>query len=190
MSTATLPARTALMTAEEFLQLHGDESGVELVRGYVLRHPMPGATHGSVCYRAARIIGDFVETRGLGRLMTNDTHIRVSSDPDSVRGADVCFLSFDRYPKELALPTGPLMIAPELICEVRSPTDRIGDINVKIGEYQNAGVQVVILLDPAVAVAAVYRPDDAFPLRFSNGDELTLPDILPGFSVPVRKFFE
>ena len=37
--------------------------------------------------------------------------------------------------------------------------------------------------------ASVYRNDE-FQQVFDNGDELKLPDILPGFSVPVRKLFE
>ena len=52
---ATLPApipASPLMTAQEFLRIHGDDSGVELVKGRVVRCPMPGAQHGEVCGKA------------------------------------------------------------------------------------------------------------------------------------------
>lgn len=42
MSTATLPPPIGPMTADEFLRLHGDESGIELIDGQIVRLPMPG----------------------------------------------------------------------------------------------------------------------------------------------------
>jgi Uma2 family endonuclease len=176
------------MTAEEFVKLHGDESGVELVKGRVVRYPMPGVEHGEVCGNAYAFIRETVKQGGLGRVMTNDTYIRTT--PDTYRGADVCFISYARLPKEQPRPKGPLEVPPEVVFEVRSPTDRTGDIQIKVGEYLNAGVTVVVVLDPNIEAATVYRQTEEIPQRFSNGDELTLPDVLPGFSVPVRQFFE
>ena len=57
-------------------------------------------------------------------------------------------------------------------------------------EAPHAGVAVVVILDPGIDAAAVWRQNEDFPQRFSNSDELTLPDVLPGFSVPVKQFFE
>ncbi len=61
---------------------------------------------------------------------------------------------------------------------------------MKVGEYLGAGVTVVVVLAPALEAAAVYRQGDDFPQRRHTGDELTLPDVLPGFAEPVRRFFE
>jgi Uma2 family endonuclease len=58
----------------------------------------------------------------------------------------------------------------------------------KAAEYLNAGVNVVLVIDPQVESVAVFRRDEN-PQRYHNGDELTLPDILPGFAVRVREFF-
>jgi hypothetical protein len=41
-----------------------------------------------------------------------------------------------------------------------------------------------------VDCGAVYRQAEGFARRVTDGDELTLPDVLPGFAVPVRRFFE
>lgn len=187
---APAPAAPAppLMTAEEFVRLHGHESGVELVKGRLVRTPMPGAEHGEVCGNAFALVREVVKAAGLGRVMVNDTFVRTG--PDTYRGADVCYVSFARLPKEQPTPKGPLDVAPELVIEVRSPTDRTGDIQIKVGEYLNAGVTVVVVLYPGIDAATVYRQTDDFPQRMHNGDELTLPDVLPGFAVPVRRFFE
>jgi Uma2 family endonuclease len=163
---------------------------VELVKGRVVRYPMPGAEHGEVCGNAYAFLREFVKPSKLGRVMSNDTFVRVTTSPDTYRGADVCFLSYARLPKEQPLPKGPLEVAPELVIEVRSPTDRRGDIQIKVGEYLNAGVTLVVVLDPEIDAATVYSQTEDIPQRFSNGDELTFPDVLPGFAVPVRKFFE
>lgn len=178
-----------LMTAEEFVKLHGHESGVELVKGRLVRLPMAGGKHGEVCGTAYAVVREFVRPRGLGRVMSNDTFVRVGANPDTYRGADVCFISYDRLPKDQETPAGPLELPPELVIEVRSPTDRLNQLGAKASEYLEAGVSVVVVIDPKTESAAIYRPDE-FPLRMHNGDELTLPDVLPGFAVPVRRFFE
>ncbi len=190
MTPTAVPIAPPPMTAEEFVRLYGDDSGVELVKGRLVRMPMPGAEHGEVCLTAGALILDAAKSAGLGRAMGNDTFIRVGTNPDTYRGADVCFLSYARLPKDQPRPKGPLEVPPELVIEVRSPTDRAGNIEDKVAEYLNAGVTVVVVLDPAFDSATVYRQSDDFPQRMHNGDELTLPDVLPGFAVPVRRFFE
>ena len=59
----------------------------------------------------------------------------------------------------------------------------------KAYEYLEAGVRVVLVLDQETESAAVFRPG-GWPQRFHNGDEVTIPDALPGFAVPVKRFFE
>ena len=187
MSAATI-AESALMTADEFLRLHGDECGVDLVKGHVVRDPMPGGEHGLYCGEAFSIIRDFVKPRGLGRVMTNDTYIYAGSNPDSVRGADVAYISYKRLAKDQPIPRGPFEIPFELVIEVRSPTDRMKAILNKIDDYLEAGVDVVVLLEPTTRSATVYRKDAETQL--THDQELTLPDILPEFRVRVGQFFE
>ena len=171
-------------------QFHGSDSDVELVDGVVVRLSMPRFDHGDVCSTANFLIRDHVKKNDLGRVASNDTFVRTKLKPGSYRGADVCFISYARLPKDQPRPKGPLESPPELVIEVRSPTDRPGEIDRKSAEYLSVGVTVVVVLDPEIESATVYRHTEEIPQRFSNGDELTLPDVLPGFSVPVRKFFE
>ncbi len=184
---ATAPP--TLVSAEEFLRLHGDDSGVELVDGQIVRTAMPGFEHGDICGNAFAILREFVKARGLGRVLANDTFIRTKTNPDGFRGADVCYVSYERYAKELPRPKGPVVPPLELVVEVKSPSDSILEMTNKATEYLAAGVKVVMVLDPETESAAVYRADE-FPHRFHNGDSVVLPDILPGFSAPVAKFFE
>ena len=78
---------------------------------------------------------------------------------------------------------------PDLVFEVLSTSDRWADVLAKMTEYLNAGVTVVCIVDPKSLTVMVYRGDE-LPQTFDNGDILTIPDVLPGFQVPVRQFFE
>jgi len=177
-----------LVTAEEFIRRHGHDRWVELVNGRIVKLPMPGAKHGYVASTVDRLIGVFVAERQLGRVFGNDTFVRVRSNPDTYRGPDVCFVSFGKLPKEAEVPEGPLELPPELVVEVRSPSDTVRAMSDKAYEYLEAGVRVVVVFDPPTESVGVFRAGE-LPQRFSNGDDLKLSDVLPGFAVPVRQFF-
>ena len=175
------------MTVEEFFKLHGNESNVDLVRGQIVRYAMPGAKHGSVCINAGGIIREFVKPKNLGRVMGNDTLIRISAD--TTRGADVCYLSYARLSADQKLPDGVLEIAPDLVIEVRSPSDLWTDALGKMLDYIRIGVPVVVVLDPKTESASVFRSGTR-QQTFEKDQTLTIPDVLPGFEVVVARFFE
>lgn len=103
-------------------------------------------------------------------------------------GADVCFVSYAKLPKE-NVSDGPITIPPELVIEVRSPSDPWTKAVGKMLDYIDAGVSVVVIFDPKTQSASVYRSDDRQDI-FETADTLVLPDVLPGFAVAVAKFFE
>ena len=189
------PITEEILTIEEFLAKYGDCSGVELVDGRVVwggryfgqpeEADMPKFPHGVACHRASRVFGDFIHAHNLGWVAINDTFVKTKAK--SVRGADFLYVSYARLPKDDTPPD--LTIPPDLVVEVRSPTDRISQLTDKATEYLRAGVKVVVVIDPTVRTVAVFR-DEELPFRLANGDELTLPDVLPDFSVPVKRFFE
>jgi Uma2 family endonuclease len=109
-------------------------------------------------------------------------------DPDTVRGADVAFYSHAKVPKG-PIPGGYLAVPPDLVFEVRSPDDRWGDILSKVDEYLHVGVTAVIVLDPGPRTAHVFCFDQE-PQKLGPDDELMFPDLLGGFRVAVRRFFE
>jgi Uma2 family endonuclease len=174
------------MTVEEFFKLHGSESNVDLVRGQVVRYPMPGIRHGVVCLNAGAVVREFVRANKLGRAMGNDTLVRI--DADTSRGADVCYVSYAKLPPGTS-PEGLLEVPPDLVIEVRSPSDLWTDSLGKMLDYLRIGVPVVVILDPKTESASVFRPGDRQDI-FERDQTLTLPDVLPGFSVPVARFFE
>lgn len=177
---------TPKLTANEFFKLHGEESRVDLVRGIVTRFPMAGADYGYVCSNANFEVRAFAQANKLGRVMGNDTLIRLSSD--TARGADVCFLSYAKLPADRRLPKGMLEVMPELVVEVRSPSDLWTEVFGKVTDYIDAGVTAVVVLDSQTETASVYRTGTTQE-TFAKDQTLTAEDVLPGFAVPVARFF-
>jgi Uma2 family endonuclease len=185
MATAEL---LELITAEQFARRPDPGYPEELVQGRVVAMSVPDRRHGYVCGRAVLIFGNFVETREIGRVMCNDSGVITERDPDTVRGADVAYYSYSRLPKG-TLPTGYGPEKPELVVEVRSSNDRWREVLEKVSEYLNAGVLVVVVLDPEPQIAHVFSADDP-PRMLATDEELTLPGVLDDFRAPIRRFFE
>jgi len=187
--TASLPVTR--LTADEFARQYAGQR-FELINRVPVELPMPQQQHGKVCYRIAMAIGAHVDAKDLGHMTTNDSFVRVGTkdDPERVRGADICYFSYDRLPKG-EMPPGLLTVAPNLVVEVRSPTDPWSEVFTKVGEYLSVGVTAVLVLDPDTRTASVYRNDPQHPQQILNrGDELTFHDVFPGFAFPVSRLFE
>lgn len=184
----TAALEKALMTAEEFLRLPSEGRPRELVRGRIVYMNVPPPRHGQICSKIDRIVGNFADEYSLGHVVVNDSGVRTERGPDTVRGADVAFYSYGRVPPG-PFPQGYLPVVPELVFEVRSPTDRWSAILAKVAEYLEAGVTVVCVLDQMTEQCRVYRSDDPGQ-ELTAEQELALPDVLPEFRVVVRRFFE
>jgi Uma2 family endonuclease len=178
----------ALLTAEEFAALPNDGERTELVRGRVVTLNLPAPRHGQIASKVDRIVGRFLDDNDLGHLVINDAAVVTERDPDSVRGGDVSFYSYSRVPRG-PFPRGYIQAVPDAIFEVRSPTDRWSKILAKVAECLGAGVIVVCVLDDLTENIHIYRDGEAVRV-LGPQDELTLPEVLPGFKAVVKRFFE
>ncbi len=186
MATAELAER--LITANEFLMMPDDGVPRELVRGRLVKMNLTAPRHGYFCGLLVRFVGNFVEDKDLGRVMCNDAGVITERDPDTVRGPDVTYYSYERLPKG-PLPAGYLDVVPEAAFEVRSPSDRWPDTNLRVAELLNAGVVVVCVLDPRTESITVFAIDGPPKVHY-KGDRLTLPTVLPGFELPIARLFD
>lgn len=178
-----------LLTADEYTRLPDDGRKTELVKGRIVEVPPTYPFHGFVCGRIYKYLERFVEANNLGRVMTNDSGVLTERNPDTLRGADVCYYSFKRLPPG-PLPEGQYFtVAPDLVFEVLSPSDRWPKVMEKVSEYLEVGVTVVCVVIPSDRTAVVYR-NDPKPEPFAADADLVLPDVLPGLRVPLRHFFE
>jgi Uma2 family endonuclease len=185
---AAIPATQHLLSAAEYSELLDREIPTELVRGRVAEMNVPAPRHGEICANITTLINPYVRGQAMGRVVSNDGGILTERDPDTVRGGDVAYYSYVRVPRG-PLPAGYLDVVPELVFEVRSPTERWPRLITKAGEYLQAGVTVVCLLDQVSETLQIYRADE-LPRTLHADDELYLPEILGELRIPVRAFFE
>jgi Uma2 family endonuclease len=143
---------------------------------------------------------EFVDRRKLG-LVTADAWIEIA--PHSIRAPDVAFIPTDRiagFDPKHALKAIPALAIEVLGSAEPALAQRIAqdsgarlagtprDMTRRIRQYFDAGVLLVLVIDPERREVDVYAPDE--PLRtLSVTDTLLLPDVLPGFSVPISELF-
>jgi len=184
---ATVEQETGLLTAEEFANRPETDMAEELVRGRVVMSPPPNRRHGYVCGRAVFFLSRYLEDHPIGRAFGNDAAVVTRRGPDTVRGADVAYYSFERLPADADLvPYGPEV--PEVAFEVLSPSDRWSRAVMKAGEYMDVGVSIVVVLDPDERSAWVFRAHVG-PSELGPDDVLRLEPVLPGFEGVVGRLF-
>jgi Uma2 family endonuclease len=186
---ATAIQTEKLLTVEEYARRPENGKREELVRGRIVELNVPYLRHGQLIFKVVGILQRYLDANDIGQLMCGDVAVITERGPDTIRGADVAFMSYARRPK------GPLPRAeyitevPELVFEVRSPSDRWREVIAKAMEYLGAGAKCVCVLDEQTHTARLYTSDA--PEQVLNAhQELSFPDILPGFAVKVERFFE
>lgn len=176
-----------LMTAEEYGRLEDDGRLTELARGRVVEMNRPFTSHGHLMANLGYLLTQFIKLHKLGRVVSGSAGLVTQRDPDTVRGPDVAFYSYKRIPPGPA-PEGYWPASPELILEIRSPSDRWKDILQKVAEYLNANVLTVAVVDPTTRQVHLYSDQGTTVLNAK--DSLKFPEVLPGFEVVVERLFE
>ncbi|MEE9295208.1 MAG: Uma2 family endonuclease, partial [Phycisphaerae bacterium] len=108
MSTRTL------ITSQEFETICNQLGPYELIRGEVVELSPGGFKHSRITGQVTMVIGRWAQQTKLGRVLTGEAGVIVESDPDTVRGADVAYISYQRLPRE-AEPSGFCATPPELV---------------------------------------------------------------------------
>lgn len=178
---------TRLLTGDELLRMPG-VNPCELVAGRVVPMTPTNPTHGRIEANVTAALRHFVRTQNLGIVMAGEVGIFTARNPDTVRAADVLFLSHARNARR-ERQEGFLDVAPELTVEVFSPTDRPDQVRRKLREYFAAGVLQVWVIDPATRTVQVHHGRGE-PESLAPGATLTGGDLLPGFRLPVDDIFE
>ncbi len=186
LTVANAPVLAEPLVTGEALAEMGDIGRCELVEGKIIMRSPTGWQHGKFERRLAHALGSFVDEHQLGEVLVGEVGLYTQRDPDSVRGADVIFISHERLAQVQS--TSFLDVAPELIVEVMSPDDRWIEVKQKLREYFAIGVMLVWVVDPADQTVSVYRSLTEVRL-LAGSDQLTGEEALPGFSVPVNALF-
>ena len=165
--------------------------GYELENGRLIEMTLVTFTHGVVAAELAARIRDHIREHDVSGWVSLEAGyvLRLSHDPERVRGPDISFVSEANLRAHGGAPRrGWLRLVPELVVEVDSPGRRPRVERERIRNYIDVGVRLLWVVHTASRTATVYRPGAA-PIELGAGDALEGGDVLPGLSVPLDDVF-
>lgn len=176
-----------LISGELLAQLP-DLGPCELVQGRIVHMSPAGPRHGKLEGRVYGLLDRFLEAHPLGELFVGEVGIYTKRAPDTVRGADVVFVSHERLAQNDP-DASYFTVAPDIIVEVLSPGNRADEVETKVQEYLAAGSLEVWIVHPQSHTLRRHLPGRAGSELFDETATLKTP-VLPGFGLPIARIFE
>lgn len=177
-----------LMTADELLAKPPDGFVYELIKGELIKvSPPPGHEHGLVAMNIAGPLFEYVKTNNLGNVYAAETGYLLEQDPDTVRAADVSFVSRERIEKAKPV-EGYWKGAPDLAVEVISPGDTVGRIEGKIAEWLESGTRMLWVVSPKMRTVTAYHSLTEIVIS-TEKDMLDGGNVVPGFKISIAEIF-
>ena len=181
---------TALMTAEELMQLPRGYYRAELINGVLETMPLAGIPHGRITARLSAPLAQFVWDHDLGEVCR--VGCQVTWKPDTVLGADISFISKHRL-DEAGEVTGYWQGPPDLAIEVLGPEDHPAKVETEIARWLSFGTKQVWIVDPKHRTVTIYRSalirENSWREEFSGSDYLEAQDLFPGLRISLDKIF-
>jgi Uma2 family endonuclease len=173
-------------TEEDVIALCDQNIYCELIDG-VLVEKAVGQHESRLAMWLGHFLLDYIEHgHDLGVVHGSDSPHRFFAG--QIRYPDVAFVSYDRLPggKPTREPIAPWV--PNLAVEVISASNTPREMKMKAEVYFNSGVELVWYAYPESRTVDVHTSPDQ---RTTFGEEDTLDggDVLPGFTLSVRKWF-
>ena len=130
-----------------------------------------------------RLLGNWVYPRRLGRVFDSAGGFIM---PDTnVKAPDVSFVRAARLRQS---PRYFGQLVPDLVVEIKSQSDRLKPIETKVLKFVELGAIVGIAIDPDAETVKIYRSTSE-PQILENGDILTIPELFPGWELPVSELW-
>jgi Uma2 family endonuclease len=176
--------KTPVMTPEQFdawvLQPEQAEKSYEFIAGEIVEKMVSNSESSYIGYNIGAAIHNYAHEHDSGRISGEQAGFMVNGERYI---PDVGYISKARQPVRNKDAYNPL--APDLVVEVISPTDRPKNLSRKIANYLAAGTVVWVVLPDDLQID-VYIPGQ--PVRVLGIDDtLDGGTVLPGFSLPVKQ---
>jgi Uma2 family endonuclease len=173
-------------TPEDLLRMP-DGDRFELVDGQLVEKDMGGKS----AWVGGEVFGqlrDIAKQHG-GWAFPGDTLFQCFSfAPEMVRKPDAAYVAAGRFEDD-EVPDGLIRVPPDLAVEVISPNDIYTRVEDIVDEYLRAGVRVVWVLNPENRTVRVFDDVEGRSTQLGPNDELTAPDVLPGFRCRIADLF-
>jgi Uma2 family endonuclease len=138
-------------------------------------------------------LGAWVYAHGLGEVYTAETGFRLGTNPDLVQAPDLAFATRE-HADRAEQADGPYFPGgPDLAVEVISPNDTYAEVDETVAAWLAADTSVVLVINPRRRSVSLHRPGtgsgEVAVTTLSEHDTLVIPDLLPGWSLPVAAIF-
>jgi Uma2 family endonuclease len=173
-------------TEDDVIRIEAEQNRLcELVDGTLVEKAV-GAKESYLAWLLGGFLKIYLGQNDIGIGLTADGMMRIA--PGLVRIPDLSFIAWDKLPSHTA-PEEPIPdLAPDLAVEILNEGNTPAEMRRKVGEYFDAGVRLVWLIDPKKRAARVYTPPHrSVPIR--EDQALDGGDVLPGFSVSLAELF-
>jgi len=187
--TITLNFKNITLSDDQFYQLCQDNENWQLERtaqGELIIMPPVGGISGK---READLNAElwlWNRQTQLGQVFSSSTIFRLPNG--AARSPDVAWVKRDRW-ESLTIEEQEKFppLCPDFVIELRSRTDSLSQLQEKMQEYLNSGLQLGWLINPQAQQVEIYRPNQAIEIvqlpTILSGEQ-----VLPGFILDISFF--
>ncbi|MCE2894063.1 MAG: Uma2 family endonuclease [Flammeovirgaceae bacterium] len=148
-----------------------------------------GGTTGAIHFKIYRILSDWLESHEeLGYIVDSSVGFRL---PDkSVLAPDAAFVTKEKWESltpEQQEKFPPL--CPDFIIEVRSPSDSLPQLKLKMDDWVSNGCRLAWLIDPIKKNAYVYTKDGLIKTVATFEGKLEGFDVMPDLQMDLKKLY-
>lgn len=177
---------TTRTTVAEFEATCGDNR-VELIDGVIVPMTPASSEPTRVTATITILLGMHVRPRQLGSIFSAEAGFVLFPQRETVLAPDVAFVRAGREPQGEAR-WHFAHLAPDLVVEVLSTSDRASDMAAKVAMYQEAGMPIVWVVDPRAMSVTVLALGQA-PVTLTSSDTLDGGSMLPELRIEVAEIF-
>jgi Uma2 family endonuclease len=171
----------------DFCQLNRELRIERTATGDLIIMPPTGSATGGRNFKLTQQLANWTDQDGTGIGFDSSTGFTLPNG--AKRSPDAAWIKLDRWnqltedQQERFAP-----ISPDFVVELRSPSDSLTDLQVKMQEYIENGVQLGWLIDRPQRQVFIYRANASVE-QLDNPDNLNGELVLPGFVLDLSKIW-
>lgn len=176
---------TTKLSLQEFLDIPQDDLIYELKEGAAIAKMAPKRFHSRLTCAFHLLLHHWSQTRGEVGIEWAVTLQR--NGEDWVPVPDLLYISYDKLPRERFADEA-CPIPPDLVIEIISPGQLLGDLISKATDYLLSGVSRVWLVDSIAKTITIFYPDS--PPQTKRNQDIIKDEILPELEFSVNDIFQ
>ena len=187
MNAITINLQSVELTEEQFFQLCANNRDLRLERnakGELIIMPPTGGETGNRNARLTQQLMNWTDQDGTGIAFDSSTGFKLPNGAN--RSPDGAWIPLSRWQqltqkeKQKFIP-----LCPNFVIELRSPTDKLADVQNKMQEYLDNGTELGWLINPQDQQVEIYRQNQGIEV-LDQPDFLSGEEVLPNFQLDLR----